>query len=547
MGINLFIYYFWCLLFMSLIRIVCIKAYEQIFLYCYTFNSLFKTFSYTINPINREIIWLKNTIGSFILGTDESIKIIDSFNENVLGYYIGLLGIYFAILIVVIQTYSKKRYLGYDVSKWVLFDRKCGNKSLIELIWKMSTSFISICIVLLFFKTKWINLLLFIIYFWIMAWIIRKYISLLVNNDYKKEIEKNLLQDISSKKIKLYDLTKKIKFSNKEELAEILDFFIEFASNNCEDAKNKDVLYVFNLLQRDIFYEKDYIELLIRKLNLVDDYGIVRQRYVDLPINHKELSVYFKHNLNDENFETMQEILLKIIGNQIHLTGLYSEFYESIFRYYLLAVENNKELSNGNKKRLIRATQNLLDDINKSDNKELLKIKYYVDFASTIMTLNYMENFKKLIKDLKECGCSLMNYVVIIIAIIAYIGKKEEYGEKLSTYLDLCINDIDINQLINYVTKIHLYIQDLYNGETYGITKKVDSSIENKIENVEQYIFIKKADKQDVSNLFKEEYNVVALTKKLNVIARFFSTNKTWIDEISEEEVDAYIKNKTNK
>lgn len=120
MGINLFIYYFWCLLFMSLIRIVCIKAYEQIFLYCYTFNSLFKTFSYTINPINQEIIWLKNTIGSFILGTDESIKIIDSFNGNVLGYYIGLLGIYFAILIVVIQTYSKKRYLGYDVSKWVL-------------------------------------------------------------------------------------------------------------------------------------------------------------------------------------------------------------------------------------------------------------------------------------------------------------------------------------------------------------------------------------------------------------------------------------------
>lgn len=283
---------------MSLIRIICIKAYEQIFLYYYTFNSLFKTFCYTINPINQEIIWLKNTIGSFILGTDESIKIIDSFNENVLGYYIGLLGIYFAILIVVIQTYSKKRYLGYDVSKWVLFNRKCGNKSLIELIWKMSASFITICIALLFFKTKWINLLLFIIYFWIMAWIIRKYISLLVNNDYKKEIEKNLLQDISSKKIKLYDLTKKIKFSNKEELAEILDFFIEFASNNCEDAKNKDVLYVFNLLQRDIFYEKDYIELLIRKLNLVDDYGIVRQRYVDLPINHKELSVYFKHNLN---------------------------------------------------------------------------------------------------------------------------------------------------------------------------------------------------------------------------------------------------------
>lgn len=243
----------------------------------------------------------------------------------------------------------------------------------------------------------------------------------------------------------------------------------------------------------------------------------------------------------------MQEILLKIIGNQIHLTGLYSEFYESIFRYYLLAVGNNKELSNGNKKRLIRATQNLLDDINKSDNKELLKIKYYVDFASTIMTLNYMENFKKLIKDLKECGCSLMNYVVIIIAIIAYVGKKEEYGEKLSTYLDSCINDIDINQLINYVTKIHLYIQDLYNGETYGITKNVDSSIENKIENVEQYIFIKKADKQNASDLFKEEYNVVALTKKLNVIARFFSTNKTWIDEISEEEVSAYIKNKTNK
>ena len=89
--------------------------------------------------------------------------------------------------------------------------------------------------------------------------------------------------------------------------------------------------------------------------------------------------------------------------------------------------------------------------------------------------------------------------------------------------------------------------KDLYNGETYGITKNVDSSIENKIKNVEQYIFIKKVDKQDVSDLFKEEYNVVALTKKLNVIARFFSTNKTWIDEISEEEVAAYIKNKTNK
>lgn len=547
MFINSFYYYLWGLLFIFSGKVMCFQIHEQIFFCYWISNGIFKVLNCIIDCIKPILHWLGRILDWLLLDSSGLAEFFKNFNENVLGYYIGLLGLYFAILIVVVQTYSKKKYLGYDVSDWILFGHKFKDKSLIELIWKYSILFMIICITLLFIKINWLNFLLFIIYFLIMAYTVYRYISILVNNDYKDEIKQNLLERISKGKQKLYDLTKKIKFSNKAELEEILDFFIENASNNCEDAKNKDVLYVFNLMQRDIFYEKDYIELLIKKLNLVDDYDIVRQRYVDLPINHKELSVYFKHNLNDENFETMQEILLKIIGNQIHLTGLYSEFYESIFRYYLLAVGNNKELSNGNKKRLIRATQNLLDDINKSDNKELLKIKYYVDFASTIMTLNYMENFKKLIKDLKERGCSLMNYVVIIIAIIAYVGKKEEYGEKLSTYLNPCINDIDINQLISYVTKIHLYIQDLYNGETYGITKNIDSSIENKIKNVEQYIFIKKVDKQDVSDLFKEEYNVVALTKKLNVIARFFSTNKTWIDEISEEEVATYIKNKTNK
>lgn len=80
-------------------------------------------------------------------------KFLDDFNQGVIGYYIGLIGVYFAVLIVVIQMYKDKRYLGKEISKKILIGGK-NNISMVRLIWVISAFFIVITI---FFKQSIIH------------------------------------------------------------------------------------------------------------------------------------------------------------------------------------------------------------------------------------------------------------------------------------------------------------------------------------------------------------------------------------------------------
>ena len=150
--------------------------------------------------LNAKIIKLEYIIFSLNIISEKLLAIfpmntgfLDDFSNEVIGYYIGLIGVYFAVLIVVIQMYKGRRYLGEEISRSILFGSKNANFSIIALTWILNIVFI-----LLTFAFQTINLmplvfLAFIAYFVYMAYLIAKYINLMILDDYKVNIQNNLI------------------------------------------------------------------------------------------------------------------------------------------------------------------------------------------------------------------------------------------------------------------------------------------------------------------------------------------------------------------
>lgn len=493
--------------------------------------------------LNAKIIKLEYIIFSLNIISEKLLAIfpmntgfLDDFSNEVIGYYIGLIGVYFAVLIVVIQMYKGRRYLGEEISRSILFGSKNANFSIIALTWILNIVFI-----LLTFAFQTINLmplvfLAFIAYFVYMAYLIAKYINLMILDDYKVNIQNNLINRTS--KEDFLTLAKSIKFNNHDELEEILDFFIEKATDDEFIENNEKFVKVFYHLSENIFVDKTNIMILLRKINKVDYTYISRTRYVNLEINHNKLAVFIKYNFNDENFYDYYEVVLKIIGNQIHLTCLGFDYSPKLFYKYFDAFINNNNLSDDNKYTVIRGLNFLRNEIAKSDDSEIRKIKYHIDYMRAIILLNLDDCIKEMSKVFCKENNGFMSYVIIMTCIILYIDNEKDYVKKYNEFLLEAIKNISVEKLGSYLQEIKEYIIHFENGISI-FTKKVDEESEKRLQLVTQYVFIEKylntgkISSADV-RLFKE-LNNSNLINDLNEVAIFLD-----MDEVKDEKLAEY-------
>ena len=461
---------------------------------------------------------------------------LDDFSNEVVGYYISLIGVYFAVLIVVIQMYKGRRYLGEGISRSILFGSKNANFSIIALTWILNIVFILVTFVFQVINFMPLVFLAFIAYFIYMAYWVLKYINTMISDDYKKTIENRLLNRITEENP--YELSKDIKFNNNEELEEILDFFIDNATSDEFVKQNKNFIELFIYISKNMYFEKSYIVILFKKINKFDDSYIYRTNYISLKLNHGKLAAFIKNNLDEKNFDFYHEGILKILENQIHLTEIYSEYYSTMFYEYLSAIFKNQNLSDDNKNLISRELHFLLKEIQKSNNKDLLKIKYYIDYMRAIILLDIVENINAMSVVFCESKNSIMPYVIIITCIILYFEDKKNYASKYKYFLLDSVDAIDKEKFLFYLKELEPYIIH-WNENINVFTLSADMKIENKIEMMTQYIFIKKyltSRRLSISdiNLFKK-LNNDNLKNELNKVADFFE-----IDEITDEKLTEY-------
>lgn len=461
---------------------------------------------------------------------------LDDFSNEVVGYYISLIGVYFAVLIVVIQMYKGRRYLGEGISRSILFGSKNANFSIIALTWILNIVFILVTFVFQVINFMPLVFLAFIAYFIYMAYWVLKYINTMISDDYKKTIENRLLNRITEENP--YELSKDIKFNNNEELEEILDFFIDNATSDEFVKQNKNFIELFRYISKNMYFEKSYIVILFKKINKFDDSYIYRTNYISLKLNHGKLAAFIKNNLDEKNFDFYHEGILKILENQIHLTEIYSEYYSTMFYEYLSAIFKNQNLSDDNKNLISRELHFLLKEIQKSNNKDLLKIKYYIDYMRAIILLDIVENINAMSVVFCESKNSIMPYVIIITCIILYFEDKKNYASKYKYFLLDSVDAIDKEKFLFYLKELEPYIIH-WNENINVFTLSADMKIENKIEMMTQYIFIKKyltSRRLSISdiNLFKK-LNNDNLKNELNKVADFFE-----IDEITDEKLTEY-------
>ncbi|CCY89084.1 unknown [Mycoplasma sp. CAG:956] len=493
--------------------------------------------------LNAKIIKLEYIIFSLNIISEKLLAIfpmntgfLDDFSNEVIGYYIGLIGVYFAVLIVVIQMYKGRRYLGEEISRSILFGSKNAVFSIIALTWILNIVFILFTFVFQAINLIPLVFLAFIAYFVYMAYLIAKYINLMILDDYKVNIQNNLINKTS--KEDFLTLTKSIKFNNQDELEEILDFFIEKATDDKFIENNKTFVEVFYHLSENIFVDKTNIMIFLRKINEVDYTYISRTEYVNLKINHNKLAAFIKYNFNDENFDDYYEAVLKIIGNQIHLTCLGFDYSPKLFHKYFDAFINNNNLSDDNKYIVIRGLNFLRNEIAKSDDSEIRKIKYHIDYMRAIILLNLDDCIKEMSKVFCKENNGFMSYVIIMTCIILYIDNKKDYVKKYNEFLLEAIKNISVEKLGSYLQEIKEYIIHFENGISIFI-KKVDKESDNRLQLATQYIFIEiylntgKISSADV-RLFKE-LNNSNLINDLNEVAIFLD-----MDEVKDEELTEY-------
>lgn len=493
--------------------------------------------------LNAKIIKLEYIIFSLNIISEKLLAIfpmntgfLDDFSNEVVGYYISLIGVYFAVLIVVIQMYKGRRYLGEGISRSILFGSKNANFSIIALTWILNIVFILVTFVFQVINFMPLVFLAFIAYFIYMAYWVLKYINTMISDDYKKTIENRLLNRITEENP--YELSKDIKFNNNEELEEILDFFIDNATSDEFVKQNKNFIELFRYISKNMYFEKSYIVILFKKINKFDDSYIYRTNYISLKLNHGKLAAFIKNNLDEKNFDFYHEGILKILENQIHLTEIYSEYYSTMFYEYLSAIFKNQNLSDDNKNLISRELHFLLKEIQKSNNKDLLKIKYYIDYMRAIILLDIVENINAMSVVFCESKNSIMPYVIIITCIILYFEDKKNYASKYKYFLLDSVDAIDKEKFLFYLKELEPYIIH-WNENINVFTLSADMKIENKIEMMTQYIFIKKyltSRRLSISdiNLFKK-LNNDNLKNELNKVADFFE-----IDEITDEKLTEY-------
>lgn len=328
------------------------------------------------NLINGFICWLVsifNSIVSFFVNIDWSSnvdKIIgyisskryQNLSLELIGFEVTLIVTYFIFLPLIIENKDKEFYLGYRVSKWMLYSRNKETKfyKFISKFQKVKSNDMSIAwiisifviiISVLFYMLKF-YLIIIVLFFLFVIFLSRKiidYLNLTSNDEYKKEIENDFLEQCRINKEKTCDMLSTNKTTNVVENKNTFAFILQ-------NYEKENVDYIYKYFYKELFNTNN-IETIFMMFKEISNE--IKRR------NKEEKSIYFiiepwdlnyllVNGLNDNNFKDIQEMLELIILNSVQFTLKNDKNYNEILAICYGGIIKNDKINEDNRRLLQR-------------------------------------------------------------------------------------------------------------------------------------------------------------------------------------------------
>lgn len=441
------------------------------------------------NLINGFICWLVsifNSIVSFFINIDWSSnvdKIIgyisskryQNLSLELIGFEVTLIVTYFIFLPLIIENKDKEVYLGYRVSKWMLYSRNKETKfyKFISKFQKAKSNDMSIAwiisifviiISVLFYMLKF-YLIIIVLFFLFVIFLSRKiidYLNLTSSDEYKKEIENDFLEQCKINKEKSCDMLSTNKTTNVVENKNTLAFILQ-------NYEKENVDYIYKYFYKELFNTNN-IETIFMMFKEISN-EIKRRNKEDKSIHFMiepwDLNYLLINDLNDNNFKDIYDMLNLIIINNVEFTFKDINNYNELLSICYDGILKNNNISKGNKHRLLKEILNLVRYYvltNKDDNTSLIEyiyvfnlFKYFIDnrdnFGIEFM-IDILEDYIEYQKILYP------NLIITLMIYLYYLIKIENppyVTEEEKTYL----NDV-YKKLKNIISNYG--IEYCYNG-----------------------------------------------------------------------------------
>lgn len=441
------------------------------------------------NLINGFICWLVsifNSIVSFFINIDWSSnvdKIIgyisskryQNLSLELIGFEVTLIVTYFIFLPLIIENKDKEVYLGYRVSKWMLYSRNKETKfyKFISKFQKAKSNDMSIAwiisifviiISVLFYMLKF-YLIIIVLFFLFVIFLSRKiidYLNLTSNDEYKKEIENDFLEQCKINKEKSCDMLSTNKTTNVVENKNTLAFILQ-------NYEKENVDYIYKYFYKELFNTNN-IETIFMMFKEISN-EIKRRNKEDKSIHFMiepwDLNYLLINGLNDNNFKDIYDMLNLIIINNVEFTFKDINNYNELLSICYDGILKNNNISKENKHRLLKEILNLVRYYvltNKDDNTSLIEyiyvfnlFKYFIDNRDSFgieFMIDILEDYIEYQKILYP------NLIITLMIYLYYLIKIENppyVTEEEKTYL----NDV-YEKLKNIISNYG--IEYCYNG-----------------------------------------------------------------------------------
>lgn len=441
------------------------------------------------NLINGFICWLVsifNSIVSFFINIDWSSnvdKIIgyisskryQNLSLELIGFEVTLIVTYFIFLPLIIENKDKEVYLGYRVSKWMLYSRNKETKfyKFISKFQKAKSNDMSIAwiisifviiISVLFYMLKF-YLIIIVLFFLFVIFLSRKiidYLNLTSNDEYKKEIENDFLEQCKINKEKSCDMLSTNKTTNVVENKNTLAFILQ-------NYEKENVDYIYKYFYKELVNTNN-IETIFMMFKEISN-EIKRRNKEDKSIHFMiepwDLNYLLINGLNDNNFKDIYDMLNLIIINNVEFTFKDINNYNELLSICYDGILKNNNISKENKHRLLKEILNLVRYYvltNKDDNTSLIEyiyvfnlFKYFIDNRDSFgieFMIDILEDYIEYQKILYP------NLIITLMIYLYYLIKIENppyVTEEEKTYL----NDV-YEKLKNIISNYG--IEYCYNG-----------------------------------------------------------------------------------
>ena len=542
------------------------------------------------NLISSFICWLVsifNLVVNFLVNLDWSsffkyikLKEYQNLSLELIGFEVTLIVTYFIFLPLIIENKDKEVYLGYRVSKWMLYNRnkktkfykfiskfkKVKNNDM-SIAWIISIFVIIISVFLYMVSFYLIIIVFFFLFVIFLSKKIIEYLNLTSSDDYKQEIENDFLEQCKVNKEKACNMLSKNKSTLVAENRETFSFILQ-------NYENENMDYVYNCFYKELFSTNNMETICMMFSEISDE--IKRRREINKSVYFEvspwDFNYLLTNGVNENNFKVMYDTLFNILSNNVEFTIKNSDNYNELLAISYSGILKNNNLSEDNKHRLLKEIISIVkfhiipyddNDTSLIRYKYIFNLfKYFIDVRDNFGIEFMIDNLEENINTYRESLYSniiitLMVYLYYLIKVEnpPYVEQKEkEYlnknvYEKLKTIItnngvEYCYS-YDIDKLFDWIKELsHSWERYIFKDTSTSCVKT--PMCDNAVITSQRALFI--LYKRDIANNSKgindKDLSIFRFTIKDDMIKEdVLNSIKDFIDFIGFTLDDNIIKN----